>query len=123
MVRPRQKAAQKYVAKEYTKKEALEILEDSDHSYLTPEAALGIQNAFKMTPHLEQQIANTGDPKGLTSGRVGKNERLDGYDAASLATWVCRHLGVSYVPKMGRGSLLRSACEALRNHLTEKGEI
>lgn len=100
-----------------TRKEALAVLWRNDHGFLTPDAAVKIQEAFGMKPHVQTQRANTGHPKGLRVDHLGKNARVQGYDAADLAADVAYHLGLEFKSAFGRGTRLRNACDAIQKFL------
>jgi len=98
-------------------REAVRELRDYDHCFISQEGADHFAERFgvKLSTHVAR--ANPDDPKGLTL-EDGATEAV-GIDAADMAESICKSLGVGYVPKMGRGSRLRSCCDALEAALKD----
>jgi hypothetical protein len=94
---------------------ATEELSTYDHAFLTTEGVEHFTKPFGFRGHTYVHKANPTEPKGLTL-KDGATES-EGQDAARLAEEICRHLGVEYPEKFGRGSQLRVCCEALLDHL------
>lgn len=85
-----------------------------DHAFLTREGALHFSKPFGFEAYTYVAKANPQDFKGLTLAN-GATE-AEGIDAADLAEQICRHVGVKYDSKFGRGSQLRACCDALEAH-------
>ena len=86
-------------------------LREYDHAFLTKEGAEFFSKPFGFTACTHVVHANPTAPKGLTLNNGA--ESADGIDAVDLAGQICRHVGVKYDEKFGRGSQLRSCCDAL----------
>lgn len=94
-------------------------LRECDHGFLTAEAVQEFNVGFGLAPDAikpYKAYANPRDPKGLTFDNGAKSGI--GYDAAEYAEQVSTLLGTGFKPwQMGRGSRLRSACDAIEAHL------
>lgn len=102
------------------KAKALELikeLREYDHLFLTREGALNFSKPFGFEARTWVHKADPTDPKGLTfhDGR----KQAEGIDAAVLAGQICSHLGVKARSMFGRGSQLRSCCDALEAHFAK----
>ena len=86
-------------------------LRNYDHAFLTCEGAEYFSKPFGFTARTSVVRANPKDPKGLTLDDGAK--QANGIDAVHLAIQICRHVGVEYDEKFGRGSQLRACCDAL----------
>jgi len=89
----------------------VEALRDYDHAFLTTEGAMHFSKPFGFTARTAVHHANPTQPKGLTLDNGA--DSAEGIDAADLAQQICRHVGVVYTRTYGRGSQLRSCCDAL----------
>lgn len=92
--------------------EAVAELREYDHAFVSPKGAKRLAKPFGVKPTTYLVQANPNDPKGLTLDD-GATE-AEGVDAAILAEQICHKLGVNYESKLGRGSQLRSCCDALQ---------
>lgn len=91
---------------------AVADLRDYDHAFLDEEGVKHFGDIFGFIPRTYIAKADPpGTPKGLTLEGGRKSAR--GLGAHELAMQVCRHFGVAYETKMGRGSQLRYCCDAL----------
>lgn len=97
-----------------TKLALVKDLRDYDHAFINEEGVEHFAKGFGVALRGHRHHANPDDMKGLTLDGGAKS--AVGMDAADLAETICRRLGVSYAPMMGRGSRLRSACNALETH-------
>lgn len=99
-----------------TKLALVKDLRGYDHAFINAEGVKHFAKGFgvKLRAYRHHADASPDNPKGLMLDDGA--ESAVGLDAAELAEDICRALGVSYVPKMGRGSRLRSACDALETH-------
>jgi hypothetical protein len=86
-------------------------LREYDHAFLTVGGAEYFSQPFGFRARTSVHYANPEDPKGLTFDNGAK--QANGVSAHDLAGQICRHLGVKYDEKMGRGSQLRACCDAL----------
>lgn len=93
---------------------AVKELMECGHGFLSKEGVEYLTKPFGFVGST-YTARNTSGLKGLTLND-GLTE-CDGQDAAALAEEICKHLGVSYMPMLGRGSRLRSCCDALLKHL------
>lgn len=106
--------------KRLTRLEALAILADCDHGFLSPDGARELAKPFGLEPKLYKERANTGEFKGLEVPRVGAGELVEGMAAHVLAEAICRHLHLGTGADIGiegKGSRLRFAVERIRAHL------
>jgi hypothetical protein len=98
-----------------TKKEAVEILSQADHGFLSKEGVDKIGEAFgvKLSTYLAQ--ANPQDFKGLSLYDKKGNpiDELEGQDADVVAQELCSKIGLTYREFFGRGSQLRECCDKL----------
>jgi hypothetical protein len=98
------------------KLKAVADLRGYDHVFISAEGVQRFAEAFglegKITPTLH--YATPQEPKGLTLANGAKS--ATGMDASVLAATICRLLNVQYEDKMGRGSRLRSCCDALARY-------
>jgi hypothetical protein len=90
---------------------AIDELRQYDHAFLSEEGAQKLAEPFGLTPVTYIAYASPNEPKGLTLHDGAKSAR--GADAHDLAMQICDHLGVKYQAKYGRGSQLRTCCDAL----------
>lgn len=107
------------------RREALtQMREGGTHSFYTPDFANEVQLAFGMMPRVQNERANTDDPKGLFVEDVGPNAIVTGYASHDLAEAIAAHLGLHGVWErmMGRGSRQRAAQDAIDTYLKEQGE-
>ena len=88
-----------------------------DHAFLTAEGAAYFSKPFGFTAHTYVAHANPTALKGLTLDNGATS--AEGIDAVDLASQICRHVGVKYDEKFGRGSQLRSCCDALESWLNK----
>lgn len=105
---------------ELTKAELLEAVDELrqyDHAFINPDGAKRLAAPFGVTPRTYVMKANPQDPKGLTLD--GGLTEAEGIDAAELGIQICFHLNVDFESKMGRGSQLRSCCDALEKWVKE----
>jgi len=103
-----------------TKLETARKLHDYDHSFLSDEGVAFFAKAFGLEGKImpDRIEASPNDPKGLTL-YDGATSAV-GMDETELAELICRHLGVKYEPKLGRGSQLRACADALEKHFEEE---
>jgi hypothetical protein len=98
------------------KLKAVADLRECDHAFIGAEGVQQFAKDFglegKITPR--RHYANPTDPKGLTLANGAKSAM--GLDASELAATICRLLNVEYQDKHGRGSRLRSCCDALAHY-------
>jgi len=99
---------------------AVAALREYDHAFINPEGAKRLAEPFGVTPRTYIERVNLNDPKGVTfdDGRL----EGEGIDAAILAQQICGALNVDYQGKFGRGSQLRSCCDALEAWVEEMPE-
>jgi hypothetical protein len=90
-------------------------LRDCDHAFLSPEGADHFSKPFGFKAETWIHQASPNEPKGLTLSDGAK--QAEGIDASYLAQQICRHVGVEYASKFGRGSQLRACCDALEQWL------
>jgi len=104
------------------KKEAIIELVKYDHSFLTPEFARKVGNAFDIAHKVPvYQAKDTRSQfKGLTLKNAQEGEKGFGISADELAEWLCRELKVEYRHMYGRGSRLRECCRALLENLKQE---
>jgi hypothetical protein len=91
---------------------AVDELREYDHAFINPEGAKRLAAPFGVKPRTYIEKVNPNDPKGLIL-EDGATE-AEGIDAALLAMQICGDLSVDYESKLGRGSQLRSCCDALK---------
>lgn len=99
--------------------EAVADLRRYDHAFLSAEGVESFATRFDLKDKIKpyRAKANPTAFKGLTLNS-GKTEAV-GMDAQLLAMRICELLGVSYDEKFGRGSQLRSCCDALEQHFSK----
>lgn len=97
-------------------RESLSMLCSYDsHDALTREEAEQITRPFGFAPPVYREKVNV-TPKGLwiTGAKPGSIvERAGAWDVASA---ICSHLGLTYVPAFGRGTEYRRAIAAIEAH-------
>ena len=89
----------------------VEKLREYDHAFLDTEGALHFSTPFGFKARTYVAHADPTEPKGLTLHDGAAS--AEGIDAVDLAKQICHHVGVEYESKFGRGSQLRSCCDAL----------
>jgi hypothetical protein len=94
---------------------ALNELRLCDHAFLGKDQAEKLTQPFGFKARTWEHKASPNEPKGLTLAN-GATSAV-GVDASHLAIQICDYLKLKYVPKFGRGSQLRSCCDAIQNHL------
>ena len=104
-----------------TKLEAIKELATYDHCFLGKEGVEELTKPFGFKGSTYLAKANPQDFKGLSLHDEKGNpvDEMEGQDSASVACQITYHLGVKYQEMFGRGSRLRSACEAVEKHLTK----
>jgi hypothetical protein len=101
-----------------SKDQAIDLLEDCDHGFLTISFAKTIGTPFGVDPVIQTEIANTDDPRGLNLSGLRQGQVAHGVAADFLASQIAKHLNPEYRnPKIGRGSALRHACTEIRKRL------
>jgi len=103
------------LARDFGLMKYVEELRQHDHAFLTKEGAAYFSKPFGFAATTYVAHANPSDPKGLTLDNDA--ESADGIGAHELAGQICRHVGISYEEKFGRGSQLRACCDALEQWL------
>jgi hypothetical protein len=104
-----------------TQRQALGVLQEGTHRWLTPEAGAGILKAFGITnvaPWKER--ANTKNPKGLFVDGVPPNTVVRGYPSHFVAEVIALQLRLSYAEKLGRGSQQMACVAAIDRYLQEQ---
>lgn len=86
-------------------------LRGCDHGFLTVEGALHFSQPFGFKARTYTAHARPNDPKGLTFHDGAKSGV--GISAHELAEDICQFIGAPFDRKFGRGSQLRSCCEAI----------
>jgi len=98
-----------------TKKEAIKALRESDHCFISADGVYDLTKPFGFEGSTYVAKANPQDFKGLTlwdnDGKPVKE--MEGQDASVIATEIANHLGLEYKEQFGRGSQLRTACNAI----------
>lgn len=95
-----------------------ELRDDYDHCFLTEAGANHFGEPFGFVPRCSRHFANPEEPKGLTLEDGA--ESAIGIAADDLAAQIATALGVQWASwKMGRGSRLRDACNAILAHIEE----
>lgn len=91
---------------------AIAELRQYDHAFISKEGAIALAKPFGLDPYTYTLKA---DPPGTFKGLTLANGQSEahGIDAQDLAMQICRHLKVDYPAQFGRGSQLRSCCDAL----------
>ncbi len=94
-----------------TKLEALRVLEECDHLFLSKEGVLEITKPFGFSGRTYTAKANPEEFKGLTlpDGLTS----MEGQDAHKVAMQICDHLKLKYPEMYGMGSQLRACCHAI----------
>jgi hypothetical protein len=112
----------KVVKLQLTQMQAVEMLQASDHCFLTKEAVEAVTKPFGFVgkTFLARNTLGPDNPKGLLLN--DGIEEAEGQDASEVAKEICRHLNIEFVPMMGRGSQLRMCCLALLGHLKTTDE-
>jgi hypothetical protein len=89
-----------------------------DHAFLSAQGVESFAKRFGLEGRIKpyRAKANPTELKGLTLNN-GATEAV-GMDAQILAMRICELLSVEYAEKFGRGSQLRSCCDALEQHYT-----
>ena len=91
---------------------AVADLRNYDHAFITPKGVARFNAALGVDIKPYTAWADPNDPKGLTFDDGAKSGQ--GCDAAYYAEEACRLAGSPFEPwQSGRGSRLRSACDAL----------
>jgi hypothetical protein len=103
------------LAKDFGLKKYVDELRQYDHAFLTVEGAEYFSKPFGFTAYTHVEKADPTAIKGLTLNNGAKQGR--GIGAHQLAAQICRHVGVAYEEKFGRGSQLRACCDALEQWL------
>ena len=111
-----------------TKLKAIRELHSEDHTFLSPEGAREICKPFGIEPELYEARDTRSQFKGLTLYGINPKTKKEyqegdttlGIDADILACQIARALKVDYQSMFGRGSQLRSACEAIEKYLLKK---
>ena len=111
-----------------TKVEAIEELVKLDHSFLTERGAKEICKPFGIDPELYEAKDTRSQIKGLTLYGINPKTEKEfvegdtslGIDADVLAVQIAKHLEIDFENMFGRGSQLRSACEAIKEHLLKQ---
>lgn len=98
---------------------AVRELQECHHIFFTPEGMDHFTEPFGFKGETNIHYANPNDPKGLTLADGA--EFAEGAAAENIAAQICRHLGVPYENKIGRGFQLRACCDALLKHLEALG--
>ena len=92
-------------------------LRQYDHAFLSVEGADHFGEIFGCKIRTYAAKATPNVMKGLTLSDGAKSAR--GIDAKDLAIQICDAHGVEYEEKFGRGSQLRSCCDALDQHFSK----
>jgi hypothetical protein len=102
-------------------KEALDILVDCDHGFLSKEGVEKITSPFGFVGSTYLAKANPQDFKGLSLYDKDGNPipEMEGQDASNVALQIASHLGVEVQGMYGRGSQLREACARIHEHLAK----
>ena len=106
--------------KTYTKQEAVDELIQLGHAFINREGVKAYTNPFGFMGSTYMAKSDPpGSFKGLTlyDGNGNFLEELEGQDTSITATEIANHLGIDFTEMHGRGSQLRSACEAVQKHL------
>lgn len=90
------------------------------HDALDGETAKRIAAPFGLHHEGYEMTANTRDPKGLFIDGLPRNAKVRRVGMFDLVEDICRHLGLKYEGKMGRGFQARVCLEALANALDEE---
>ena len=102
-------------------KQVIQELRECDHAFLSKEGVAKFATDFRVTLTPRRHHA---DPPGTLKGLTFKDgaKSAVGMDAAEMAQLICIQLGVDFDPKFGRGSQLRSCCDALAKHFGVEAE-
>lgn len=102
-----------------TKLEAIRNLVQQDHAFMSAGYVKKLSKIFGLKLSTYVAKANPQDFKGLSLwDKDGKPvDKLEGQDADRIATEIADGLGIKYREMFGRGSQLRSACEAIKQSL------
>ena len=94
---------------------ALNILEGSDHGFISKEGVDQIAKAFNVNIPTYLAKANPEDFKGLTLWDKEGNSinEMEGQDAHKVAISICQGLKIEYRSMFGIGSQLRACTEAI----------
>jgi hypothetical protein len=94
---------------------AVKELARYDHIFISSRGVEHFSKPFGFHGLTSVEHDQRGEMKGLRLD--GEDKKARGAAAEDVAMQICRHLGVSYDLKYGRGSQLRVCIEALLNHL------
>lgn len=101
---------------------AVKLLRDYDHCFISTEGVTEITKPFGFVGSTIEASDSREHPKGLTL-ESGPGTSAEGAPAEMLAAEICGRFNVSYAPKFGRGSQLRSCCDALEQAINERGAL
>jgi hypothetical protein len=103
-----------------SKLKAVAELRKYDHAFIGREGVEHFAKAFGLEGKIRCYTVKA-DPPGTLKGLTlhGGATEAEGLDAQTLAMVICDHLGVSFASKFGRGSQLRSCCDALEQHYSK----
>lgn len=103
---------------------AVRELVELDHGILHPRQARLFAEAFGLDPTTVPVHVIEHRPDEITGARLADCTRIGekryAIGADELAVWACQKLGLTYVPKMGRGAALRECCRVLAGHFGKK---
>jgi hypothetical protein len=105
--------------------DAINELEEFDHSFLKPETVSRLTEPFGFKGGLYRATDNRSVFKGLTLSGINpetgkefqEGDKAWGQDAHKLAEQICEHLGLKWSEKFGIGSELRECCRVAREHI------
>lgn len=95
--------------------EVVKELSGYSHCLISPAGVRHFCEPFGLKPNIAHYKANPKDPKGLTLNDGA--EEAEGSPAEYVAMDICRHLGLKYMQKLGRGFQLHECCRVLLDHL------
>jgi len=111
--------------KKLTQIEAIKELSTKDHAFLNLEGVKRYTEPFGFEGSVQKTQDTRSQLKGLTLSGINpetgkefvEGDSSSGMDADIIAMEIAHHLGVEYAPMYGKGSQLRSACDAVKEHL------